>query len=295
MGLLRHPLTERTFTLAARTVVGRSPACTLVLADGRASSEHAVVAWNGQTWTVRDLGSRNHTLVDDHALPAGQEARLIFGSRLRFGGDLWVLADDAPPVAQAVCLDDDRRITATGTVLLLPDADQPLVSVVSVDGAWRVEGDTASRPVADHDIIEVGGRSFRLHLPTTWAATLPADSVTSLHFRVSSDEEHVEVTVQGGGRTTRLRPRAHQYTLLILARRRLADLALSPEDRGWLSRDDLARLLRIDPITVNVQLHRIRQDLGQHGDSAAALLQIRAGTGQVRLGADALTVQGTDR
>jgi FHA domain len=292
MGLLRHVASGTTCTLASRTLVGRGPACVVRANDPRVSSEHAVLAWSGDTWTVRDLGSRNATTLDDRPLAAGDEARLVAGARLKFGGDLWVLHDDAPPVPQAVRLDDDARVTAQGPVLLLPDADSPLASLVpQADGLWRLEDDGDGRAVSDLDVVEVGGRAYRVYLPTVSTPTVPADAVAALRFRVSTDEEHVEVAVVGGGRTTHLRARSHHYLLLVLARQRMQDQALPAVDRGWVTRDDLARRLRVEPITVNVQLHRIRHDLGRHGDAAAGLVEIRPGSGHVRVGTDDVAVE----
>lgn len=139
--------------------------------------------------------------------------------------------------------------------------------------------------------MEVGGRLYRLYLPTVTAPTVPGGPSPGLRFRVTPDEEHVDVSVVGGGRTTQLRPRSHHYLLLELARQRQRDGSLAPADRGWVTREDLGRRLRLGAITVNVQLHRVRQDLGQHGEEAAALVEVRAGSGHVRLGTDDLAVE----
>lgn len=292
MGLLRHDATDRTFTLASRSLVGRAPACAVRATDARVSSEHAVIAWSGSAWAVRDLGSKNRTAVGDRALAPGEEVRLVAGAKLRFGGDLWTLDDDAPPVPQAVAVDDGARVTAAGPVLLLPDADAPLVSIVPrPDGGWRVEDDGDGRPIADQDVIDVGGRAFRVYLPTVAAPTVAEGAAPGLRFRVTPDEEHVDVAIVGGGRTTTLRPRAHHYLLLVLARQRVADAGRPEDERGWLTRDALARALRVEAITVNVQLHRIRHDLGAHGEDGAGLIEIRPGSGHVRVGTDDVAVE----
>jgi hypothetical protein len=109
---------------------------------------------------------------------------------------------------------------------------------------------------------------------------------------VSSDEEHVEVALSRGPTSARLAPRSHHYMLLTLARIRVAQVNRSSAERGWVHRDDLARMLRVDPRTVNVQVHRARQDLGrQEVDGAAHLLEVRGRTGQIRLGTDLITIR----
>jgi len=86
--------------LLARHLVGRSPSCDLVLKDPSVSGEHAVFAWDGEQWTVRDLSSRNGTRVLGRAVPAGESTPIALGDRFRFGRSeaSWVLVDaEAPP------------------------------------------------------------------------------------------------------------------------------------------------------------------------------------------------------
>jgi hypothetical protein len=63
-------------------IVGRDPACDLVLADPRASRRHAEIVRDGDVWRVRDLGSSNGTLLN--AAPV-VEAELGLGDVLRVG------------------------------------------------------------------------------------------------------------------------------------------------------------------------------------------------------------------
>jgi pSer/pThr/pTyr-binding forkhead associated (FHA) protein len=68
---------------AAPTTIGRAPANTVVLAvDPQVSSLHAVIEPVGAGWCVRDLGSRNGTLI-------GGEP--ILGARALRHGDVLVL------------------------------------------------------------------------------------------------------------------------------------------------------------------------------------------------------------
>lgn len=73
--------------------VGRLPGCDLVLEDASVSKRHAVLRWdeNQQACTVRDLGSRNGTWIDEQRLHSGQ-ATLTDGDVLSFGDvDYWFL------------------------------------------------------------------------------------------------------------------------------------------------------------------------------------------------------------
>jgi hypothetical protein len=63
------------------TLIGRDPACDLVLADGSISRRHARIEKRGDGWIVADQGSANGTFVEsvrigESALVAGKELRL---------------------------------------------------------------------------------------------------------------------------------------------------------------------------------------------------------------------------
>jgi len=97
--MLRHLESARLFRLRPRTTVGRGPGNVMRLRSPRTSGEHAVIAWAGDRWTVRDLGSRNGTWVGALRLFPGQTVPLPRGAELAFGArdDRWQLIDDAPP------------------------------------------------------------------------------------------------------------------------------------------------------------------------------------------------------
>jgi hypothetical protein len=78
----------------------------VVDADG-VSRVHAVLERFGETWTVRDLGSRNGTFVNggriigEHALRSGDEVllgrlRLVFHSRVVQGSETAAIAEPPP-------------------------------------------------------------------------------------------------------------------------------------------------------------------------------------------------------
>ena len=59
-----NSLVATTRLTGSRVVIGRSPDCDVVLASDSVSRQHAELVAQGESWTVRDLGSRNGTGVN---------------------------------------------------------------------------------------------------------------------------------------------------------------------------------------------------------------------------------------
>jgi len=297
MGILVDLRSNHPYTLPARCLLGRSSACSLRIDDARVSGEHARISWRGDGWEVRDLGSRNGTFVNDKKLERGGSA-LLSASDCVGLGDVTIamsMLDVSPPVAQARHLMTGSILLAQGDLLVLPSEQDPEISVLQdADGRWIVEERGEARAAADGDVLEVRGESFVLHLPTPIAPTVDARDepldlrLLRLRFRVSRDEERVEVTIFRGPEPVVMPPRAHHYTLLTLARARYRDeeeAKLPEPSRGWISVDEICRMLATDENKMNVDFYRIRQDFASLGlQNAAAIIERRRGSRQVRLG-----------
>ena len=105
MGTLKHSETGARMDLLARTLVGRGPHCDLVLTDPSVSGDHAAIVWRGEGWEIRDLGSRNGTVVTGEVLNPGLSHKLEAGAVITFGrASPWRLAEVGPPYAHAVAL-----------------------------------------------------------------------------------------------------------------------------------------------------------------------------------------------
>jgi hypothetical protein len=300
MARLTHESSGDSFSPGGRALVGRGRVCTIQINDPRVSGEHASLVWKGgQEWELRDLVSRNGTWVDGTRLEPGERRALSAGSKLAFGSrkNVWVFHDDSPPSPLALCQDDDARVS--GDVLALPSEEDPQVAIFRMpDGRWIAEGPDFDREVFDQDVISADGRAWRLLLPVESSLTQDGTSVEfiagqrALSFKVSRDEEYVEVTVHVDGQAQALKPRAHHYLLLTLARARMDDLDASGAERGWVYADMLARSLRMDRRTLNVHIHRSRKELSAAGGGAPGeVVQRRPNTNQIRLGFDTLSVE----
>ena len=84
LGITEGPLAGSTVPLSPTSIViGRSPACTLVLDDSYASSRHARVFPKDGAWWLEDLGSTNGTTLSGR--PVNGAVELPVGAPVRIG------------------------------------------------------------------------------------------------------------------------------------------------------------------------------------------------------------------
>lgn len=297
--------------LPSRCLIGRSPASDLVLAEKNVSGQHAVLEWTGVVWQLQDLGSRNGTYVDNQRVgPEGRFA-LQCGHELRFGRESapWIVRDIAAPVAMARNLSSREWQLAEGGYLSLPRLDSHECSIYQLpDGTWALERDSEVAAIEDRATVLTSGGSggsggvlWRIFLPlslgTTVREDVPPVLVTNLRlrFRFSLDEEQVEMTGYCGDTRLDFGIRAHHYPLLLLARRRLSDRRAPEADQGWLSLDDLLRMLSMSESHLNICIHRARTQLSQAGVlDAACLIERKPRTRRLRLGPHDLELMPLD-
>lgn len=169
-----------------------------------------------------------------------------------------------------------------------------------VDAAGRLLGNIgvlARKPLSHPDRIVSVARLFALRAvaeleraapvapPGPPAADAPTIAGLTLHFSVSRDEEYVELRATHGGGAIDLKARAHHYLLLVLARLRLDEADLPPDEQGWIHQELLLRRLRCDSNRLHIDIYRIRRQLAEVGvRDAANIIERRAGTRQLRLG-----------
>lgn len=157
-----------TFVLPAYCMVGRAPGSDLMFYDRSVSGQHASIEWTGGEWALRDLGSRNGTIVDSRRLIAGGRSPLMLGSQIQFGADpvLWVLRDVSPPTLMAQRLSRRAVRTAVDGLLTLPGDEAPEWRVYQDgQGAWLAERAGERRPIEDRAILAIGPEMWRVYLP----------------------------------------------------------------------------------------------------------------------------------
>ena len=290
------------FLLGEMNLIGRDASCDLVLTDPRVSQIHARVLRQGPTWLLEDLASRNGTVLNGAPVQTHRSRQLSVGDRLTFATDkeVWRVASLAPP--QLLARASDGTTLAGSDYLSLPDPESPAASIYrQPTGRWVLERPEGTSPLRDRETVVVRGRAWRISIPGTAQGTLeeqerPLSIVDlSIAFTVSSDEEHVELTLQGSHQRIPLKARAHNYLLLTLARARLADQQrpdIPSTEHGWLYQDDLCRMLALDSSAIYLQIHRARRQLEKAGIAQSAdIVERRASSRQLRLGVASVTVQ----
>ncbi len=288
--------------MAARHLVGRSPPCQLLLDRPQVSGVHAELVWDGSRWVVQDLGSRNGTFVDGRRLDPGERGSLTVGSEITFGTqeERFSVTDTAAPRLMARAT-DGRVVFAEADMLSLPSEDDPQATVLSdASGHWTLETAEETRKVEDQDTVTAGGLLWTVHIPDVITNTRDIEDIPlrldelTLELFVSRDEEHVGCRVLHGESRSELDARAHMFLLLTLARARISDreqATLPASEHGWVHREDLVDMLKIDAQLLNLWVHRARQQLRQVGVAdAARAIERRSGTRQLRLGTDRFVI-----
>lgn len=79
-----HPAVNTTYPLMPITSIGRAASNTIVLPDGFASAEHALITRRQGQWWLEDQGSRNGTLLNDAVLEG--TAVISSGDMIAVGG-----------------------------------------------------------------------------------------------------------------------------------------------------------------------------------------------------------------
>jgi len=290
--------------LNGHNVIGRSRNCNLHLDDPRVSALHAQLQWTASGWELRDLGSRNGTWVNGQRLPPGKTVLLTKGAVLAFGSNAqcWRLVNTNQPRAFALPLDGGNNVYAKGEILALPSPTNPLLSVFRrPDDSWVAEDAVAAKQVTDGDTVAVDGTTWRLSLPTPNQGTVDDDSMTPGLSRIgvelahSQDEEHISVTLLLSNRNVTLRPRAHNYLLLTLARARQTDAEnpkLPESEHGWVFVQELTKMLGCGENNINVDVYRARRQFEDAGvGGAAQLIERRPDSRQIRLGIGRLHIR----
>lgn len=302
MGQIRQLHGTVACQLQAEHLIGRGPQCALRIDQSYVSAQHALVRWNGERWQLMDRASRNGTWLGAQRLEAGRPYDLELGASFSLGrtSETWTLDDASPPKVMVTRLSSGHSHLAHEGSITLPSEDGTTALCVVhrvKDGVWQLDHpERPSRFIDDGQIFEVAGALYRFSCPQALGATVAesADERAVVVFRVSSDEEFIELSLRYPSRTVPLGSRSHNYLLLVLARARLADVAAGLDDAscGWLYKNELADALGTTPQQVDGEVFRIRANFAQNSAESARIIERRPRTTQLRLGFSAIEIVG---
>jgi len=114
-----------------------------------------------------------------------------------------------------------------------------------------------------------------------------------LFFSVSKDEEHVHLRVRCGGKDFDMGARQHNYLLLTLGRRRLAETieGLPEASCGWIDQEELSHDPSMASPQLNCHVFRIRQQFAKAGVvDAPAIVERRPRPWQLRVGTGRISI-----
>ncbi len=284
--------------------VGRAQLCSQVLREAFVSAQHASLRWVEGAWELRDLGSRNGTFVGDVRIDPSKRVKLAIGSLIRFGHRIpgqsqeWELVDDREPCVMAVPTNGGPAALLRAGLISIPDEDEPQAAIFLDGVGWVLESGGGVIPVKDGQTFIVGDQQWSFCCPLNVASTDTVHTVPGVitnarvFFRVSSDEEHVELLIDAGGGPVSLGRRQSHYMLLTLARQRLSDVERGNLEHGWTDVDEMLRMLPDykSASHLNVEICRLRKRVGELNVVDPARIVERR-RGQLRLGVGDIKIE----
>ncbi len=145
---LSGPLRGATFEVGARVLIGRVPACDILIVDTEVSREHAMIVTDGGSPTLVDLGSRNGTFVNGERV---ERVPLRPGDTFTISGSEFAF-DRAAPISTSPVLSSRFGSIANASsstrevASAKPSPDKDTSRSLAAVGADAAEAVSVSRP-----------------------------------------------------------------------------------------------------------------------------------------------------
>ena len=306
MAILRNLHSKDELNLSVQHVFGRHRGTTNTeLTNMDASRLHATILWDGEHWLLQD-SSTNGTYINDKLAPKGIKVPLAVNDTLNFGSlnaDSWQLLNLDAPQSMLIPQTPGLDVLMLEDILVLPCEEAPEITLYqSANGNWVCE---SSAGISE---LKNGDRVGTLDAVWCFVETKPSEATTvvggnyqqninqiSMIFDVSQDEEHVSLCLQMGDHQVNLEQRNHHYLLLILARQRLKDKKAGKvkADQGWIDKEVLSKMLKLNENHINIQIYRFRKQLISASPQCLLLPQaIERRSGEIRIACDNIEING---
>ncbi|WNO08363.1 FHA domain-containing protein [Teredinibacter sp. KSP-S5-2] len=304
MATIRRELDGQQRLLRPYHSFGRSVDTNHTLIEGvGCSRNHAIVAWDGEHWKIKDL-STNGTWLNKKKLVPGVFSLLTGGDRIQFGEngnqETWRMVDLDAPVSCLMPVVEGLPTISLFDVEVLPIQSHSIVVYLSDNGEWMCESDDEIRALRTGDQVGVHDTLWEFVEGCPSSATIDMKTIHSSKniqciFDVNRNEEHVSLTLIVNGKQFDMGERAHHYLLLLLARQRLDDRrrGLCELDQGWMKKDILIQSLRMKEQHINIHIYRFRKQVAEKLPKEASLRPlIERRPGEIRLAYSELVIQG---
>ncbi|WDE01605.1 FHA domain-containing protein [Thalassomonas actiniarum] len=305
MAILLNLNTQDEVNLLVQHVFGRHRGATNTeLTNLDASRLHATILWDGEHWLLQD-SSTNGTFVNGKLAPKGTKMPLSLDDKLNFGSlqaETWQLLNLDAPKSMLVPQTPGLKQLMLEDIMVLPSEESPEITLYqNTCGNWVCESAAGISELKNGDLVGAHEHIWR------FVETKPSEATRvvsgnyqqltrlGMTFDVSQDEEHVALTVQMGEHLINLEQRNHHYLLLLLARQRLTDkeAGLIKADQGWLDKEVLGKMLKLNENHINIQIYRFRKQLISAAPQCLALPQaIERRSGEIRLACDSIEING---
>lgn len=270
MSTLFNKQTQETVILRTNHTFGRnSESNTTTLQSPCASRNHAAIAWDGETWKIKDISS-NGTYIDKNRISPRKYHLLPNNALIQFGDmttETWEVLNLDPPVTGLIPVTTPGEIIPLHDVFILPVAQPEIMIYLSEDSQWLCE--VGGEPSVLYSGDKIGAKGHYWYFvdgrPSAATATMitPPPNDIQFQFMANQNEEHVSLKLVAESKTIDLGERNHHYLLLLLAKQRHADIEKKyPEsEQGWIKKDLLVQMMGIAEQHINIQIHRFRKQV----------------------------------
>ncbi|WP_340680806.1 FHA domain-containing protein [Paraglaciecola sp.] len=303
MASIRNKQTQLTITLHVNHTFGRDILTNITLLENpEASRNHAIIAWDGETWRIKDASS-NGTFVNQTRINSASYEVLLLGSKIQFGTidtDIYEVSDLNPPETGLIPLNENLAFIPLHDVVILPIEQTDIMLYLSEEAHWLCEENGQITRLHPGDKVGYAEQIWQFvdgHPSTATAITTmsPPPNDIKFNFTASQNEEHISLSLVVDNKEFDLGERNHHYLLLLLARQRLDDIekGLQPSEQGWLDKDILINMSGIIEQHINIQIYRFRKQVATVMPHSTTLHQvIERRPGELRFAYSDILIEG---